>query len=365
VTAEPPWGYWIGDSLSDRSRTFGTKRLNGEVAIGRFGAKRAHHGSLTGWVGSTFPMRDCSCVPPAPRIPTQLAKRPFTLEEAEAAGLTLSALKGKSWRRLGSALYCSSRSSLDPWSVLAAWRRRLPRESTFAGATAAWMHGLDFEPTNPVEVIVATESTLRSRAGLTARRCVLTSRERTLLKGLPATTLTRTLLDFCLTRPPVEALVAIDMAVQRGLLDAVRLAGFANSQDGKAGVNRLRFLSSFAEPAESPMETRLRWLLLSAGLPRPQVQFDLHDSAGQFLARADLFYAIARLVIEFDGANHRVRLVSDDRRQNLLTNAGYRVLRFTTADVKGRPDDVVAQVRGALAMASTARLAPNGPFPTR
>ncbi|HET9410481.1 MAG TPA: DUF559 domain-containing protein, partial [Candidatus Dormibacteraeota bacterium] len=50
----------------------------------------------------------------------------------------------------------------------------------------------------------------------------------------------------------------------------------------------------------------------------------------------------------FDGGNHRDRLVGDDRRQNLLVGSGHQVLRFTTADLKGRPDLVIAQVRGAL-----------------
>jgi len=38
------------------------------------------------------------------------------------------------------------------------------------------------------------------------------------------------------------------------------------------------------------METRLRWLLLSAGLPQPEVQVDLRDDDGDFLGRADLYY---------------------------------------------------------------------------
>jgi len=96
------------------------------------------------------------------------------------------------------------------------------------------------------------------------------------------------------------------------------------------------------------METRLRWLLISAGLPQPEVQVDLHDDDGEFLGRADLYYPHARLVIEYDGVNHRERLVSDDRRQNLLINAGYRILRFTAADIHGRPEVVAAQVRGSI-----------------
>lgn len=101
-----------------------------------------------------------------------------------------------------------------------------------------------------------------------------------------------------------------------------------------------------AEPAESPMETRLRWTLIQSGLPRPQVQADLRDSDGRFLGRADLYYPQARLVIEYDGANHRDRLVEDNRRQNVLVTAGFRMLRFTAAD---RPDAITAQVRRALA----------------
>lgn len=111
----------------------------------------------------------------------------------------------------------------------------------------------------------------------------------------------------------------------------------------------MRNLARFAEPAESPMETRLRWLLLEAGLPRPEVQHDLRDDEGQFIGRADLYYPAAGLVIEFDGGNHRERLITDDRRQNLLINAGFKVLRFTTPDLVARPATVIAQVRDAIA----------------
>lgn len=133
------------------------------------------------------------------------------------------------------------------------------------------------------------------------------------------------------------------------------------TSDQQAGVARLRRLDGgqtrggvyaaacrAAEPAESPMETRLRWLLIAARLPRPEVQTDLYDAQGRFVGRADLYYREARLVIEFDGGNHREGLVSNDRRQNLLMTAGFRVLRFTAADVHHRPDVIEAQVRSAV-----------------
>jgi len=96
------------------------------------------------------------------------------------------------------------------------------------------------------------------------------------------------------------------------------------------------------------METRLRWILIQAGLPTPVGQKDLCDQEGHFVGRADLYYPESRLVIEYDGANHRERLTADNRRQNLLINAGFRLLRFTAADLSQRPDTITAQVRQAL-----------------
>ena len=88
------------------------------------------------------------------------------------------------------------------------------------------------------------------------------------------------------------------------------------------------------------METRLRWMLIEAGLPRPIVQARLS------FGRADLYYPDARPVIEYDGQNHRDRLVEDNRRQNRLLEAGYRLLRFTASDP---PEVITSLVRKALA----------------
>lgn len=97
--------------------------------------------------------------------------------------------------------------------------------------------------------------------------------------------------------------------------------------------------------------------LVLAGLPRPQAQVAIHDGQGRFLGRADLYYPAQRLILEYDGATHRTSLVEDNRRQNRLLNAGYRILRFTVADINGTPDALIAQVREALALSPTQRAA--------
>jgi very-short-patch-repair endonuclease len=288
-----------------------------------------------------------------PSVPPELTKGPFTLEEARAAGLTLSALTSKAWRRLGAELYCLADLSEDPWRLLSAWQRSLPAGAVFTGATAAWLFGLDLEPSDPVEIVVPPESGIRSRVGLSVRRCELPSTEVVSIRGLRATTLPCTLAAICSQWPAVEALVAIDMAVCAGLTDPIALGRYAEAASRRHGAGRLRSLAAVAAPAESPMETRLRWLLIRAGLPRPEVQTNLHDGKGRFIGRADLYYPAAKLILEYDGGNHRERLVEDDRRQNLLIDAGFRLLRFTATDVHNRQEVIEAQVRGSLISGSS------------
>jgi very-short-patch-repair endonuclease len=284
-----------------------------------------------------------------PLIPTSLTKRPFTLEEALAVGVTKSMLRGRSWLRIGSQLYRWSGAADDYWRLLGAWQRRLPADIVFAGTTAAWMLGLDFRPADPVEIAVSAWSGIRRQSGLSVRRAEVPAGDIVAVRGLRATSLFRTLCDLCLRWPPVEALVALDMAVASGLTVAADLNGYAEGRKSRAGARRLRELAVIAAPAESPMETRLRWLVIQAGRPHPEVQAQLCDHEGRFVGRADLYYPSARLVLEYDGTNHRTRMIEDNRRQNLLLSAGFGLLRFTAADIYDRPGVIVAQVRAALA----------------
>jgi hypothetical protein len=82
-------------------------------------------------------------------------------------------------------------------------------------------------------------------------------------------------------------------------------------QAEQPGARRCRGLDrvvALADPrAESPMETRLRLNLVAAGLPVPEVQYEIVDEYGFVLARADLACPGGRLDIEFDGGAHYTR----------------------------------------------------------
>jgi hypothetical protein len=169
--------------------------------------------------------------------------------------------------------------------------------------------------------------------GITIRRRQLAAGEVVLRKGFRVTSPLRTVTDLARRLELTEAVVILDAALHKKLIR----------------IDQVPLHAEHVEPAsESPMETRLRMLLVLAGLPRPRAQISLYDQNGWFLGRPDLFYPEHRLAIEYDGAAHRDQLTSDNRRQNRLVDAGYRVLRFSASDVLGFPREVIGLVRSAM-----------------
>jgi very-short-patch-repair endonuclease len=285
----------------------------------------------------------------APLIPAALTTGPFNLEEARRHGLTKDHLLGASWRRLGGGVYALRAIANDPDVVLAATRRRLSLTAVFSGRTAGWLHGLELPPCDPVEVTLPSGSHTSRLAGIVVRRSELGASETVTRRGHPTTSVVRTIADLGRHRPLVEGVAALDMALHRRLLQSDALRSWASAHPRYPGIARLRRAIELAEPAtESVMETRLRLLLVMARLPRPLAQVRLYDEAGDFLGRPDVYYPLHHLAIEYDGAQHRENLTADNRRQNRLVDAGYRLLRFTAPDVLSAPDSVVALVRRAL-----------------
>jgi very-short-patch-repair endonuclease len=282
------------------------------------------------------------------RIPDELAEGPFTIAQARAAGLTSDHLRGPAWRRIWHGVYARSSLPDTPELTLAAVMLALPFEFVFSGPTAGWLHALDTRPTRPVEVTLAAHIGVSPRYHLRIRRQHLDPSDITTVGGFPATTIERTLHDLANQLGLTDAAVAIDTALRLDLTTAAALGEDASRRAGAKGVRRYRRALAHAEPkSESPMETRLRLLLVLNGLPAPESQVNLHDSAGAFLGRADLYYPDERLAIEYDGSGHRETLTEDNRRQNALVNAGYRLLRFTAPDLRD-PEKVACQVRDAL-----------------
>ncbi|MWB99954.1 DUF559 domain-containing protein [Agromyces seonyuensis] len=99
--------------------------------------------------------------------------------------------------------------------------------------------------------------------------------------------------------------------------------------------------------SHSPQETRTRLVLIRAGLPEPELNAAIVLRDGRVVV-GDLVYRRWRVLVEYDGAQHR----TDDRqwqrdvgRLNDLAADGWLVIRITRST---RAEDVVARTRRAL-----------------
>ena len=298
-------------------------------------------------------------MPRTAQRPRALLRGVFTADDAKRAGLERWHLEGAGWTRLGPSLYASKELAVDPLHRLEAARRRVPSTAAFSGLTAAWLHGLDVQPCDPIEVTVPEDAGVSGRAGIALRRSTLVKGDVVRVRGMPATSITRTVAELCSRLNLVEAVVIADEALHSGRLRLDELSSWAEKHAGHRGMRNLRrVLGSVDSAAESPMESRLRMVLILGGLPRPKAQVTIRDRWGRALGRPDLFYPEHRLGIEYDGGSHRDSLAEDNRRQNRLLNAGVRLLRFTAADVLRNPHGVVSQVRALLSAADGAHRVP-------
>ncbi len=71
----------------------------------------------------------------------------------------------------------------------------------------------------------------------------------------------------------------------------------------------------------------------------------------------------ARLILEIDGESHAQSADADQARTRFLEREGYRVVRFTNADVLTNPEGIYREVETALAPSPSHPAAPGGPLP--
>lgn len=152
---------------------------------------------------------------------------------------------------------------------LAAARRRLPATAAFSGLTAGWLHGLDVQPCDPIEVTVPDDAGVSSRSGIAVRRSVFAKGDIANVRGMPVTSIVRTVGELCARLNLVEAVVIADAALHIRRLRPDQLTSWAESHSGYRGMRNLRMVLNLVDAAaESPMESRLRMVLVLGGLPR-------------------------------------------------------------------------------------------------
>ena len=281
-----------------------------------------------------------------------LLQAPADRRRALAAGLSPWQLRHAGILRLSRDAYLP-RASAGLQQRVDAVLLGAPPGAVLSHLTAAALWGLEVplvRDDHRVHLSVPPARRVRSRADRLVHATLVPSPETRRLGGRLVTSWSRTWIDLAAVLAPGALLAVTDQLLAMGF-PADEFPAIVDRSCGRRGVARARAVMALGDAlAGSPMESVLRWLVHEAGLPQPVLQHVVRDASGRFLGRVDLAWPAERVVVEFDGDVHRERrvFVDDLRRQNGLVLAGWTVLRFTSADVLGRPAQVLAAIRAAL-----------------
>jgi very-short-patch-repair endonuclease len=179
--------------------------------------------------------------------------------------------------------------------------------------------------------------------------------DRVTVDGIPCTSGARTLIDIAALVDDEALEIAFESARRMRLTSVDHLARrfLELGGRGKAGSARVcRLLERQRvddRPLESPLEVKVWRLLRDRRIPLPERQVAIGDY------RVDMLWPEHRVILECDGfeahAGH-LRWKRDRRRVAAIEAMVYRFVHVTWDDVTRRPDEVIARIGYALALAA-------------
>ncbi len=230
----------------------------------------------------------------------------------------------------------------------AAW---LSTGATLCGLSAAAAFGTKWlDPSAPAEIVRATR---HAPPGIVVRSWDLATDEICLVGSMRVTTAARTAFDIGRHLPLSRAIPILDALVNASGVKTPAVRVMADRHPGARGVKRLRSILELVDGgAESPQESRLRLILVGAGLPPPETQIEFRD----LHIRVDMGWREWKVAVEYDGVQHwtdRRQRAWDLERIAQLETAGWVVVRVS-ADMMKRPNVIIERVIAKLRAAGCA-----------
>jgi very-short-patch-repair endonuclease/predicted transcriptional regulator of viral defense system len=205
----------------------------------------------------------------------------------------------------------------------------------------------------PLLDVTAARRVGRGRAGIRVHwRPAVCAADAGSCRGVPCTTVARTLLDLAAILRPAKLERAIDTAEQLRLYDGRAIDELLAQARGERGTRMLRETIERLDPISAQTRTEIERLMLvlcrTHSLPQPVVNGWIQLDGIGF--EPDFLWPQARLIVETDGGTHRTRKAfeADRRRDQLLTAAGYTTLRFTWRQVTTEPERVARTIKAVL-----------------
>lgn len=230
--------------------------------------------------------------------PTQ----PFLRADGLDNGLTEKAMRGPGYRRLFRNVLVASTT---PPTALQRVRGALVLQCEEAWAShvsAARVKGAPVPTIADEHVSVRHQTLRRHHRGL---RChVGDPRGVVVEKGVRVSGDLPMFIELSGQLTLVDLVVVGDWLVRRrGITpeQLVRACTDSRHRDRRKALAAARFVR---RGVDSPMETRLRMLLVLAGLPEPEVNLEVRDDDGEVIRKYDLSYPVVRVAVEYNGKLH-------------------------------------------------------------
>ena len=253
---------------------------------------------------------------------------------------------------------------LDLQTRCRAYSSRLRADEVFSHVTAARLWGLPLETewteSEPVHVSIPAPGRAVRVRGVRGHQLARAGRRREIVDGLPVIDPVTAWLQLAETLSFPGLVAAGDHLVRRPpvcddprrpFADCDELRRRADRTVGR-GAQAARTAAAFVrEGSDSPQESRLRVALVMSGLPEPELNPELRRASGRFVARVDMLYREARVVVEYDGDQHRTdrrQYDLDIRRIDTLHDLGWTVVRIRSPQMRHGAAEAVALVRAAI-----------------
>ena len=281
-------------------------------------------------------------------VPQPLHGRAFTRAEARRLGVSDRMLSGARFVRIHPGVYRTRETEETLELLVDAARLKLPTDAVVSHVTSLRLRGLSMRDVFPLHFALhrAPEHDLHRVRVHRYRRPI----ESDVIGGLLHTSAERTFVDCATLLSERELLSVGDWLVAQRLTDPGSLWGYC-IESHLDGVQRARRVAPLVRSdVASPRESEVRWHLGRAGLPEPELNADIYDAHGRWLARGDLVFREWKVLVEYDGWQHERDAQQrqwDHLRREQLEAAGWTVVVITTADLRD-PVRVVARVRQAL-----------------
>jgi very-short-patch-repair endonuclease len=273
------------------------------------------------------------------------AGQPFTRAAAVAAGLTPAALRGPRFRRLGHGVYVDAAVATTPLAAARAVLLGYGERAHVSHATAARIHDLPIPVLAEEHVTVARASHRKGRHGACVH--VDHNAEVVLIDGVRVSSGRQTFLDLAGLLELVDLVVVGDALVRAGLTTPDALIAFCAASGHRAAASAGRAAALVRARVDSPMESRLRLLLVFSGLPEPEVNRSVRADNGDPLRRYDLSWPSVKVIVEYDGRQHVERIdqwESDLDRREAIDDDGWRILVVTSRGIYRDPGRTVERV---------------------